>query len=381
MAKHNVVLSFLVSLYLTSLIRLVCDATKTGDESSKLHIVYMGSLPKEASYSPRSHHLSLLQHVMDGSDIENLLVRSYKRSFNGFAAVWSQFFQAKSFTFKPQGLGLPQSFKRDQTIDSSLVIVVMDTRIWLESESFNYKGLGSIPKKWRGVCVGGGNFSCNKKIFGARFYGVGDVSARDKSGHGIHTTSIAGGVDVITISLDAPNVTDFLSDSIAIGSFHAMEKGILTVQSARNASPISSSVCSASPWLFTVAATTIDRKFIDKIILGNGQTFIGKSINTIPSNGTKFPIDVHNAQACPAGGNASPEKCDCMDKKMVNGKLVLCGSPIGEMLTYTSGAIGVILYASQSDFDASFVTKNPTLRLESKDFVHVQYYKNSINYL
>jgi len=171
-----------------------------------------------------------------------------------------------------------------------------------------------------------------------------------------------------------------LSDSIAIGSFHAMEKGILTVQAAGNAGPISSSVCSASPWLFSVAATTIDRKFFDKIILGNGQTFIGKSINTIPSNGTKFPIAVHNTQACPAGGNASPKKCDCMDKKMVNGKLVLCGSPIGEMLTSTSGVIGVILNASQSDFDASFVTKNPTLKLESKNFVHVQYYKNSTNY-
>ncbi|RHN73668.1 putative cucumisin [Medicago truncatula] len=293
-------------------------------------------------------------------------------------------------------LGLPHSFKRDQTIESSLVIGVMDTGIWPESESFNDKGLGSIPKKWKGVCAGGGNFSCNKKIIGARFYGVGDVSARDKSGHGTHTASIAGGrevndvsfyglangiarggipssridaykicnvfgactndvvlaafddaiadgVDVITISLDAPNAIDFLSDSIAIGSFHAMEKGILTVQSAGNAGPISSSVCS--------------------IILGNGQTFIGKSINTKPSNGTKFPIVVHNAQACPAGGKTSPEKCDCMDKKMVNGKLVLCGSPIGEMLTSTSGAIG-----------------NPTLKLESKDFVHVQYYKNSTNY-
>ncbi|RHN73748.1 putative cucumisin [Medicago truncatula] len=295
------------------------------------------------------------------------------------------------------------------------------------------KCLAPITKKWRGVCDGGVNFSCNKKIIGARFYAVGDVSARDKFGHGTHTSSIVGGrevndvsfyglangiarggipssritaykscndfgtctndailaafddaiadgVDVITISLGAHNAIDFLSDSISIGSFHAMENGILTVHSVGNTGPVPSSVCSVSPWLFSVAATTTDRKFIDKIILGNGQTFIGKSINTIPSNDTKFSIAVHNAQACPIRGNASPEKCDCMEKNMVKGKLVLSGSPSGQLFSFTSGAIGVILNASQYDFDASLVTKNLTLKLESKDFVQVQYYKNSTSY-
>jgi len=162
MDKYNIVLSFLVSLFLASLISLVCDATKSGDESSKLHIVYMGSLPKEASYSPRSHHLSLLQHVMHGSDIENLLVRSYKRSFNGFVAVLNDqqreklvrmrgvvsVFPSQEFHLQTtrswEFLGLPHSFKRDQTIESSLVIGVIDTGIWPESESFNDKGIEYI---------------------------------------------------------------------------------------------------------------------------------------------------------------------------------------------------------------------------------------------
>jgi len=159
MAKHNVVLSFLVSLFLASLIPLVCAATKSGDVSSKLHIVYMGSLPKEASYSPSSDHLSLLQHVMDGSDIENRLVRSYKRSFNGFAAVLNDqqreklvgmrgvvsVFPSQEFHLQTTRswdfLGLPQSFKRDQTIESGLVIGVIDSGIWPESESFNDRGM------------------------------------------------------------------------------------------------------------------------------------------------------------------------------------------------------------------------------------------------
>ncbi|KAM1276871.1 hypothetical protein ACFX13_030036 [Malus domestica] len=61
---------------------LLCKAT---DEDRKVHIVYMGSLP-DGEFSPVSHHLSILQRVVQGSSPESLLVRSYKRSFNGFAA-------------------------------------------------------------------------------------------------------------------------------------------------------------------------------------------------------------------------------------------------------------------------------------------------------
>ncbi|XP_024632848.1 subtilisin-like protease SBT4.13 [Medicago truncatula] len=241
----------------------------------------MGSLPKGVPYFPTSDHRNLLQQVIDGSEIENLLVRSYKRSFNGFAAILND-----------------QQRKKLASMN----------------------GLGPIPKKWRGVCAGGGNFSCNNKIIGARFYGDEYVSARDGSGHGTHVASttggievkdvsfyglakgtarggvpssriatykicrgnstcsgdvilaafddaIADGVDIITISICDGYAVDFLKDPIVIGSFHAMEKGILTTQSAGNFGPTPSSVCSGAPWLVTVAATSIDRQFIDKIVL------------------------------------------------------------------------------------------------------------------
>jgi len=159
MANHTVVLLVFVPLIFTSLITLVCDAIESGDESSKLYIVYMGSLPKGASYSPTSHHISLLQHVMDGSDIENRLVRSYKRSFNGFAAILND--QEREKLVRMRGVvsifpnqdfhlqttrswdfvGLSRSFKRYQTIESDLVIGVIDSGIWPESKSFNDKGI------------------------------------------------------------------------------------------------------------------------------------------------------------------------------------------------------------------------------------------------
>ena len=192
--------------------------------------------------------------------------------------------------------------------------------------------------------------------------------------------AIADGVDVITVSMGKPQAYEFVDDAFAIGSFHAMENGILTVQSAGNDGPDPSSLRSIAPWVFSVAATTIDRQFIDKLILGNGKTIIGSSINIVPSNGTKFPIAVHNAQACQAGGNASPEKCDCMDKNMVKGKLVLCAAPGREGLAYANGAIGSIHNVTQTQFDIPSFTQRPSLNLEPEDFVHVQSYTNSTKY-
>jgi hypothetical protein len=58
------------------------------------YIVYMGDKPKnENSASPL--HLNMLQHAVDSSNIndiehEALLLHSYKRSFNGFAAMLTE---------------------------------------------------------------------------------------------------------------------------------------------------------------------------------------------------------------------------------------------------------------------------------------------------
>jgi hypothetical protein len=137
----------------------MCDAIKSGNETSKLYIVYMGSLPKEISYSPTSHHRSMLQQVIYDSDIENRLVQSYKRSFNGFSVILnyqqrkklvgmkgvvsvfpSQEYQLQT-TRSWDFLGLPQSIKRGKTVESDLVIGVLDTGIWPESKSFNDNGM------------------------------------------------------------------------------------------------------------------------------------------------------------------------------------------------------------------------------------------------
>lgn len=85
--------------------------------------------------------------------------------------------------------------------------------------------------------------------------------------------AIADGVDIISLSVGGSFPLDYFQDSIAIGAFHAMKNGILTSSSAGNSGPSSFSVENYSPWSLTVAASTIDRRFVAELKLGNGKVY------------------------------------------------------------------------------------------------------------
>lgn len=83
--------------------------------------------------------------------------------------------------------------------------------------------------------------------------------------------AIADGVDIISISIGGPS-RSYVSDSISIGSFHGLRKGILTVGSAGNDGPSLETVANHAPWMMSVAASGIDRGFQSQISLGNGKS-------------------------------------------------------------------------------------------------------------
>ncbi|KAI3851470.1 hypothetical protein MKW92_038210 [Papaver armeniacum] len=417
--------SFLIVFLAIASINITCYAQ---NEDRKVYIVYMGELPSESVYTPMSHHQTILQDILEGSSVQDTLVHSYKRSFNGFSAKLTekevqklsgmegvvsvfpnrvyQLQTTRSWDF----IGLPEKVKRMANVESNTIVGVIDSGIWPESESFSDEGFGPPPKKWNGVCEGGDDFPCNNKLIGARFYGeVGD-SARDTQGHGTHTAStaagsivkgasfyeiakgnargavpsariamykvcgsdgcqsdailagfddaIADGVDILSVSLGGTDPASFDTDPVAIGSFHAMKNGILTSHSAGNSGPEPQTVTSNAPWLLTVAASSTDRRVVDKIVLGNGKTLQGLGVNGFKLKGTKFPL-LYGNNVSTTCESFSARSCEsgCLDKDLVEGKIVICDAAKAVTEAFTAGAQGTILVSDPSlaRFDVSSV--------------------------
>ncbi|KAG7613501.1 Peptidase S8/S53 domain [Arabidopsis suecica] len=411
-------LSCLIILFLSSVSAIIDDP-----QDKQVYVVYMGSLPSSRlEYTPMSHHMSILQEVTGESSVEGRLVRSYKRSFNGFAARLTESERERvaemegvvsvfpDINYKLQttaswdflGLKEGKNTKRNLAIESDTIIGFIDSGIWPESESFSDKGFGPPPKKWKGVCSAGKNFTCNNKLIGARDYT--NEGTRDIEGHGTHTAStaagnavkntsfygigngtarggvpasriaaykacsemgcttesvlsafddaIADGVDLISISLGANLVRTYETDPIAIGAFHAMVKGILTVQSAGNGGPNPGSVMSVAPWILTVAASNTNRGFVTKVVLGNGKTFVGKSLNAFDLKGKNYPL---------YGGST--------DGPLLRGKILVSEDKVSSEI--------VVANINENYHDYAYVSILPSSALSKDDFDSVISYVNS----
>lgn len=169
MANHRALLysyAFFIILLLAR--NSACEAVD--QEDRKPYIVYLGSLPNNEVFSPLSHHIGILESVVESSSATNFLIRSYKRSFNGFAAKLTDQERKRlantkgvvsvfpSTTYKLQTtrswnfIGPNEKIKRKFSVESDVVIGVIDSGIWPETESFKNEGFGPAPKKWKGVC-------------------------------------------------------------------------------------------------------------------------------------------------------------------------------------------------------------------------------------
>lgn len=59
-------------------------------------------------------------------------------------------------------MGFNETAQRNTTAESNVIVGVIDSGIWPESESFSDEGFSPPPRKWKGSCNGGQNFTCNK---------------------------------------------------------------------------------------------------------------------------------------------------------------------------------------------------------------------------
>ncbi|KAM1204855.1 hypothetical protein EV1_005847 [Malus domestica] len=162
--------------------------------------------------------------------------------------------------------------------------------------------------------------------------------------------AINDGVDVLSVSLGG-EAAEFLSDGIAIGSFHAVKKGITVVSSAGNSGPTPGSVSNVSPWMLTVGASTIDREFSSYVTLGNKKHLKGASLSSTALPAKKFYplISACDAKAANASGSeAHLCKPGTLDKKKAKGKILVCvrgQNPRANkgQQAILAGAVGMIL--------------------------------------
>ncbi|CAN1133843.1 Subtilisin-like protease SBT1.7 [Linum perenne] len=301
-------------------------------------------------------------------------------------------------THTPQFLGLDlaaELFPQADTV-GEVVVGVLDTGVWPESKSFDDTGFGPLPGTWNGECEVGTNFTrsnCNRKLIGARFFAKG-YEATDDDGHGTHTSTTAAGsavdgasllgyasgtargmasrarvavykvcwiggcfssdilaamdkaiedgVNVLSMSLGGGN-SDYYRDSVAIGAFSAMEKGILVSCSAGNAGPTSYSLSNVAPWITTVGAGTVDRDFPALVSLGNKG--VSLPTNLLPFVYAGNASNATNGNLCMMG-TLIPDK--------VKGKIVLCDRGVNSRVqkgaaVKAAGGFGMVLTNTEAN--------------------------------
>ncbi|KAJ0078790.1 hypothetical protein Patl1_24054 [Pistacia atlantica] len=294
------------------------------------------------------------------------------------------------------GEGLLSKAKYGQEV----IVGVLDTGIWPESESFNDEGMGPVPKSWKGICQTGDAFDsshCNiNKIIGARYYMKGYehalggrlddtldyLSPRDKHGHGTHTAStvvacveemavgntclpedmlagiddaIRDGVDVMSISVGFPR-TFFAEDAIANGALHAAKNNIVVVCAAGNSGPAPATLSNDYLWIITVGASSLDRDILGPFVLGNGLKIMGET--TPYGLEKKHPLVYAPDVVVPAVAENEAEHClpGSLDPKKVKGKVVFCmiglGMTVGKGVEVKrAGGAGYILGNTADDGD------------------------------
>ncbi|KAJ9159553.1 hypothetical protein P3X46_025056 [Hevea brasiliensis] len=207
----------------------IAKSPSAGNER-RTYIIHMDKSAMPAPFS--THHdwyMSTLSSLSSPYGISPVHLYSYKYVMDGFSAVLSQTHLDQLEKLPGHVSTFPESYGHLHTTHTpkflglnkhsglwpagkfgdDIIIGVLDTGIWPESESFNDRNMPPVPERWRGTCETGTEFNtshCNKKLIGARKFSQGMKqyrlnvsntddydSPRDYMGHGTHTSSTAAG--------------------------------------------------------------------------------------------------------------------------------------------------------------------------------------------
>ncbi|CAH2074290.1 unnamed protein product [Thlaspi arvense] len=338
----------------------------------KPYIVYMGdAADKSHVEAAENHHDLLLRVIGDESKAREVKMYSYGKNIDGFVArlfpheveklsreegvvsvfenTQRQLHTTRSWDF----LGFVESkYKRRIAVESNIIVGVLDTgykvigaKFFHLLESF-FDSDGQTAADYDGHGTHVSSTIAGVSVSDASLFGIANGTARggvpsariatykvcweegcsDMDMLAAFDEAISDGVDVISVSIGGDSLP-FFKDPIAIGAFHAMKRGILTTCSAGNNGPDLFTVSNLAPWVMTVAANSIDRKFQTVVKLGNGLTASGISLNGFSPRKKMYPLTSGLlASNVSAGGYGEPSTCEAgtLGEDKVMGKVVYC---------------------------------------------------------
>uniref|UniRef100_A0A2N9HYW6 Inhibitor I9 domain-containing protein n=1 Tax=Fagus sylvatica TaxID=28930 RepID=A0A2N9HYW6_FAGSY len=167
-------------------------------EEYQTYIIHLDHSHKPETFlTHESWHRSILNSLLSSTaDGDELLLYSYNHVMHGFSArltpsqlseiekspahlaTYPDSFVKLLTTYSPKFLGLQKNsgIWPAASYGEDVIVGIIDSGIWPESESFNDDGMSSVPQRWKGKCENDTLFSssaCNKKLIGARYFNKG----------------------------------------------------------------------------------------------------------------------------------------------------------------------------------------------------------------
>ncbi|GAA0174252.1 serine protease [Lithospermum erythrorhizon] len=315
----------------TYIVHVDMPANQILTESQDLETWYQSYLPTTLVNSNEESRMVYSYHNVFKGFAAKLTAEEVKdmEKMDGFLSATPQSVYQLHTTHSPSFLGLQKAtgLWESSKYGEGIVVCVFDTGIKPDHPSFSDQGMSPPPATWKGECEFN-SAACNNKLVGARSFSIGGGTPLDEDGHGTHTAGTAvgnfvsgasvyglgkgvaagiaplahlavykvctfgcsesdilagmdkaidDGCNVLSMSLGA-GPRPYYIDNIAIGAYKAMEKGIVVSCSAGNSGPYMATVANEAPWIMTVGASTIDRRFKAIVVLGNKVEFIGESV-------------------------------------------------------------------------------------------------------
>ncbi|MBY0241074.1 MAG: S8 family serine peptidase [Burkholderiaceae bacterium] len=295
------------------------------------------------------------------------------------------------------GTGLWDKLGGKAAAGENVIIGIVDSGLWPENPAYadrvdangrpthdpsGTQVYGAPPADWKGACETGPGFTtehCNNKVIGARFFDTsfkaqkktphysdfasprdalrGGSDAGNKGGHGVHTSTTAGGNAMVAANMggiavgdvsgvaprarlaaykvcwsyldpaaddgsgvsnscftsdsvkaietavkDGVDVINFsisgsqtnVMDTVELAFFNAANAGVFVAASAGNSGP-ANSVAHISPWLTTVAASTHNRFMGASVTIPGAGTYNGASYNQTQLSGVPTVLARHVA--------------------------------------------------------------------------------------